>query len=590
MKRAREIEQEEDATQSSDSDGLTEDLDDEFIDEEEADSSSQLEIESQDSEDDDQSSMTKSSGLTGEPTASTDEQQIWHEYKDLDNWSTSPPPLFPRHLPEPPGPGFRPGMWDRRPVQSQNGYDIEDYWFYLWNPAWYRQIADRTNIYRATIIPPKRQNSTIWRETDAEEIMSLHGILIYMGIKKFIGGFSAYFKPDPWGDPWVKKIFSMGRFWVLMRIFKVVENSLDYGDNEDLTDPTLKVKLWYDLITAQLQECWYPHRVICLDESMTKATSKRNPIRQRMSCKPIPVGAKSWRAVDGAGVAIWSSLYRGARMGEEIGLSHWVVRQLLSRLRTTGHCIITDNFYGSFESFDDITAAGNTCLLMIRRPRKVPETSPLWTTNPVYKLSTIVDKKQPRGSRVAAWFKDRCMLTIWRDNELVVLLTNECTDGSGKTGTVTRNAAGHQPVEIASSTAVELYNEWKSFVDRFNCKKAEAELITFFRRWWKRVFFNDIWAAAEASAWGMMRWHLGSLGRPIKQLCIRSFRQRLAEVLVLPQQQKNSAPPIQLAHSHELERTEKRRVCSACRSRGASFKCRICGLCFHISCATKTEK
>ena len=89
---------------------------------------------------------------------------------------------------------------------------------------------------------------------------------------------------------------------------------------------------------------------------------------------------------------------------------------------------------------------------------------------------------------------------FWRANKVVVLLTDACNDKHDEKLTAKRNGKGNQLLEVPSTRVVELYNKWKSLVDRFNQKRAEADTNTHYTRWWVRNFINGPWARTEVTS------------------------------------------------------------------------------------------
>ena len=154
--------------------------------------------------------------------------------------------------------------------------------------------------------------------------------------------------------------------------------------------------------------------------------------------------------------------------------------------------LVTDNWYGSLEALDVIHKAGDCSVLMMRTPRPISSTSPLWKTSPLHRMSLFITDKSPKGERKAAFFEEEAMLMFWRDNKVVVLLTDACNDQHDEKLTAKRNGKGNQLLEVPSTQVVELYNKWKSLVDRFNQKRAEADTNTHYTRWWVRNFINRL--------------------------------------------------------------------------------------------------
>ena len=189
---------------------------------------------------------------------------------------------------------------------------------------------------------------------------------------------------------------------------------------------------------------WFPGKTICIDESMTKNTSTRCPIRQQMSAKPISVDSKSFTTVDSYGVCIYMHMYKETRGLEKVHkkLPLHVVESVMAKLITTGHRIITDNWYGSIEALREIKHHGNCSILMMRHPRPLSKDSPVHKTSIFHKLFEVVNKKSLRRASTAAFLGGECMALLWRDNEVVAMLTDACNNLEDEGLKVKRTAKG----------------------------------------------------------------------------------------------------------------------------------------------------
>ena len=168
------------------------------------------------------------------------------DYRDLSRWTTAvrganAPAGYPPPMPAVPGPGFRPGTWEARELHSAGGDEALDYWSFVWPQAWTQKIADCTNNYACDKQAAAIARWVRWTPTTALEIQALHAILIFMSIKKNEGGFSGYWQPDPWGEPWVRAMMTKKRFWALMHFIHVAEDADYPAALVQANDRTLKV-------------------------------------------------------------------------------------------------------------------------------------------------------------------------------------------------------------------------------------------------------------------------------------------------------------------------------------------------------------
>ena len=510
-------------------------------------------------------------------------------YKHLDRWVVNSKPAgFPHVAPLAEEPGFRAGVWENRPFKHESPGQPIEYHFVWWKGQWYGEISDNTNDFVECLIEANIVKREDWTATTADEIMAFHGVVMRMGVLKHVGGVAAYFDKK-YGDEWVKSSgFTERRFMQLLKYLHVVSPD---AEHDDPTDPTNKVKLWYARVTNHAIEIWAPDKEIGIDETMNKNTSRRCPVRVVIKGKPIPAGSKVWSAVDRLGVVIYIKMYAGARRQNgrvEHGLATSVVRDILATLRCTGHWIFTDNFYGNFDTLDACIEAGQECVLMIRRPRKLKAGSEAGNEDIVRFLCEALGAKGVnRGAKLAAYYEDRCMAVAWKDNKVVPILTTVCADD--KDVHVRRSATGGV-IQIPCTEAVMLYNLYKSIVDRWNAKKAEADVITKPRRWWVRPFTNCVWTVAENNAWRSSVWH--NITRGAAQRPFWVFRMQCADFLILPFKESRQPPTLPLVHAgHNLRIRDvfpgrKPSRCEFCRVNSTcGFICTVCLRVMHWKCA-----
>jgi len=540
-------------------------------------------------------------------------------YWEMGNWNFTRPEGFPeeRHIPHRNG-AWKDSAWENRDYKKEPGastsatpcFSAREFFSVFFPDAWYARMASRTNLYAhrlTTGLNPKLKYK--WEDTTIVEMMCLHAMLIFMSIKNLGGGFMLHWEqPDPWGEPWIKSLMGYAWFKVLMRMLHVVDEVEDPpGDDDNPKDPTLKVRLWFHQVNNRVRAVWDVTEKVCIDETMTKGTSNRNPVRQIMGDKPIPVGTKSFSAVDEAGICFYQMIYRGRRGVEKAvwHLSLQVIMEILDYLPSPGHTVVADNWYGLYAALEAIKEAGHQSLLMMRRPKKLKDNSPLHAISALHKLATIVNKKSERGASIATFMLDpethkgRAMVEFWRDNEVVVL-----TDmfGPGRSAYEQQHVMRTQKgvsgsIQVPATDSVVAYNQMKSYVDRFNDAKTECDHKTAFKRWWPRVFINCILAESENNAWKAALW--------LKQRCMsfRQFRQELAmELAALYQAQKVPVPlnigipavgenNLMIPYGHQLvklEKSEKRQICVGCAKHShCGFMCSVCHLPCHEACFSK---
>ena len=298
--------------------------------------------------------------------------------------------------------------------------------------------------------------------------------------------------------------------------------------------------------------------------------------------------------MDSLGVVMYIKLYAGARRqdGVEHGLATSVVRDVLETLRCEGHWMFTDNFYGNFDTLDACIEKGQYCILMLRRPRKLKAGSQAGVDDIVRLLCQAVSQKGTvRGTKLVAYFDNRCMVVAWKDNKVVPILTNICADDAP---VFVRRAAKGGVIVIPSTQAVILYNAYKSVVDRFNGKKAEADIITKLRRWWVRTFTNCPMVVCENNAWRSSVWH--NITPQARHRPFWQHRMECADYLIMPYKLEREPPElpliVQRRHSMKAIRDvlvgKKTARCVYCRTKSnCSYMCKLCLNYAHWECSKK---
>lgn len=332
-------------------------------------------------------------------------------------------------------------------------------------------------------------------------------------------------------------------------------------------------------------EVWFPHRVICIDETMTRNTSGRCPVRQNIPSKPIKWGTKSFTAVDGRGVILYSEVYRGRRRDGDRHkhLAVDVVHSVLQNLRgSKGHLIVGDNWYGHFKSMSLCKEHGCNSLWMMRVP-KVSSNQALLAKRPIMLLAQVITKKSERGARLTAYCQDWATLTLWRDNKVIGILTDEYDDTEIKR--VIRRKKGRSKDILPCPESVEKYNLYKSLVDRDNQKKSEIDLIFRARRWQIRNYWDGPWAYVKINAWRAMIVEKGaSAASTFADFCLATAVELAGPLKVRRYVTKNASPlkPVD-SHIHAPEKSDKRSRCAHCKSNSmTAIVCISCKVPLHL--------
>ena len=555
------------------------------------------------------SSSSSSSTTTTNAAASTNQNKLDElpRYYNIENWTWIPSPSFPQKPAINHQPGLVPGVWENREHQTDKlGGSAREYHCLFWPEERYIYMADRTNDYAAAQLGAGgalSKTSLRFTPTDKSEMKAFHAVLMIMSIKKNQEGVQSYWFDEPWGDPWIQSIFTYDRFKKLLRFLHVYNPDKDFRKGiDDPSDPTLKVKKMYEMCNQRTSEVVMADQKICIDESMFKVTSNRNPIRQLNTAKPIPAGCKAFTMVDNNGIILWSMLYRGRRgVNEpEVGVALNVVKMALKQLRTKGHQFTTDNWYGSYAALEEFKAAGHCCLLMMRRPRKLKAGSTAGANSALHVLGDIITTKCWRGTSDKCYLKGsdgetRAMLQFWRDNKVVVLLT-DAYSGQDDDGTVVTRQGKGEPtgLQVSATQAVLAYNMDKSAVDRHNHLRSQCDVQTTFDRWWVRPFINGPLVDMVVNAWQTTKI------RASRKLSFAQFQRELAMELLMDHMALKVRRHVKIEYQplpagHNLTKLtsaagDKRVVCFICKGHShCGYYCSGCHLAVHKHCFGKLK-
>ena len=128
------------------------------------------------------------------------------------------------------------------------------------------KIAVRTNTYAHT--PANMKKNRQWHDVTAIELMAFHALWIFMSEYKCKSGLKGY-----WGDdghtfaiPFIQETMSHEHFNQIWENLHVVSPS-DLPPGADMTNPVLKMKMWYDILNNCVYNMWNPTVYIVLDET-----------------------------------------------------------------------------------------------------------------------------------------------------------------------------------------------------------------------------------------------------------------------------------------------------------------------------------
>lgn len=142
---------------------------------------------------------------------------------------------------------------------------------------------------------------------------------------------------------------SKDRFFQLRNNLHFV-NNLEKPDN--CKDVFFKVRPLYDSIRKRYLELPLPE-ILCVDEQMIPFTGSLS-VKQYIKSKPNPWGVKCYLLCGKNGMAYDIILYQESTteldpaISKKFGLAASVVLKLIENVKTPGHCLFFDNYFGSY--------------------------------------------------------------------------------------------------------------------------------------------------------------------------------------------------------------------------------------------------
>ena len=114
-----------------------------------------------------------------------------------------------------------------------------------------------TNLYA------KQHKRARWKDAERDELDALIGVLLYMGRKHTTRADA--FRESPWGDDFVKKIFSCRRFTDLMSCLHFVDNDAVNAQSRR-ADVYWQVRPVINRINDAIEQAYIPEQYCCVDE------------------------------------------------------------------------------------------------------------------------------------------------------------------------------------------------------------------------------------------------------------------------------------------------------------------------------------
>ena len=336
---------------------------------------------------------------------------------------------------------------------------------------WDRLVSE-TNRYadqERTRNPPP-PNAPKWLPVDSPTMKAFIGLIFCMGVIRLPA------RNDYWRQK--KRMFRTSFNSIMSRDrFNLIWRYLHLHNNEDRPtqpDKLLKLRWFIDQMNKNFSTAYTPYGDVTVDESMIKFKGRLS-FRQYLPAKPIKWGVKVWSLSESStGYLHKFQVYCGKEEGQEKGLTHRVVTDLVGHLQNTNICVYMDNFYTSAPLLQELLMRGINACGTVRSNRKGLPVNLLPKNNRLQKHQYSLAQK------------DDLSFCAWMDTKPVLVMSNFHDPTS--TGYVKRRS-GHdiqQRVEVPKMLSD--YQDHMKGVDLMDQMVGYYLLNHRSRKWWRRIF------------------------------------------------------------------------------------------------------
>lgn len=315
----------------------------------------------------------------------------------------------------------------------------------IWSEDIINLIVIETNRYAEQTIDRMVEDGTMerhqesrlnrWKPTDANEIMVLFAVFMYMGID-MRSSQEEYWKADSVLEmPRFRSIMSYNRYVLLCKFLHFTDNqelcqdSLQYGEIR-LSPKLMKIAPIIAHLDSKFPSLFNLPRAISIDESLTLFKGRLSWV-QAIRTKAARFGIKSYELCDSASGYLWRfQIYTGKNSGnvgssivtpsdDLSGKSTLVVLELLKGLERRGHCVTMDNYYNCPALARYLKSKGFDCLGTLRvNRRNVPD-----------ELKARATKSMAKGEIIARHCGDLSVLA-WKDSKVVTMISTYHDDAT----------------------------------------------------------------------------------------------------------------------------------------------------------------
>ena len=378
-------------------------------------------------------------------------------------------------------------------------------------------------------------------------------------------------------DYWRKRrrLFSTSFGEIMARDrFNLIWRYLHLSDNTQRQNPEpdrlFKVRPYLTYLNEKFGALYRSHGDVTIDESMIKYKG-RLKFLQYMPMKPTKWGIKVWAMSESRnGYLHRFQVYTGKEAGQEKGLTHRVVTELMEPFRNANIRVYMDNFYTSVPLYRELLMHRIYACGTVRSNRKELPTD----------LLPKAIKLNKHEYRVAQ--QNDLTFCTWMDTKPVLVLSNH--HDPQQTGHVNRRTGQPQQQQVEVPKMLQDYQKHMGGVDRLD------QLIGYYiiqhrsKKWWRRIF-HYLQMASAINAYILGK-ELYPEEAKREWPNLQDFLEDLSEELTNDTRAKRAAPVLQErlpinTHDFEKHLFPKRKNCRHCPRDGTRVKattngCRQC--------------
>lgn len=371
------------------------------------------------------------------------------------------------------------GPTEQHPEEAQPVH----YFDAIWGPQMWQRLVTETNRYadqERTRNPPP-PHAPKWKPVDMPTMKAFIGLVFCMGILRLPA------RNDYWRQK--KRMFCTSFNDIMPRDrFNLIWRYLHLHNNEDRLprpDKLHKIRWMLNYLNHQFLEAYVPDGYVTVDESMIKFKGRLS-FRQYLPAKPIKWGVKVWSLAESkTGYLHKFQVYTGKEDGQDKGLTHRVVTDLVGHLQNTNVHVFMDNFYTSMPLLQELLMRGIYACGTVRSNRK---------GLPVELLPKNI-RLEKHQYKVAQ--KDDLTFCSWMDTKPVLVLSNYHDPQA--VGYVNRRSGQAVQQRVGVPKMLQDYQDHMKGVDLMD------QMLGYYmpnhrsRKWWRRIFHYLQMASAHNS-------------------------------------------------------------------------------------------